>query len=211
MVGSTAMLPALVKSLGHLDVFARFALAAPMVVGIAVAIVGGILLTVLGSVIQGQMSEEEKTAQVEEVVVAKDAKDLQRAMQDTVTSIDVKALSGKLDALSKATGATFREADAIFNKFDEDGNGVLQDQEVTKCIDALQEHVLQKIKENGLEMIGRSDSEAVASFEKQLKALNPKKIREAIINVVDPDHDGKITKAEAREGFKKVSEWFEKA
>lgn len=96
--------------------------------------------------------------------------------------------------------------DTIFGRFDVDCNGALEGEEYTACVDALVTHMksqfekqLRKVIESQVE----NDHDLVLAnmMQKQFKG---DKMRQFIIETVDPDGDGKITREEALAGFKKL-------
>jgi hypothetical protein len=211
-----AALPALVKALAAFDAFALFGIAAPMVIGMVLAVLGGILLTALGSVSAGEKSDDEKQKEIDGVVTKHNTEDLKNSVKDIVEEVakaaGIPGLLKNLDDLEKDSvkdvGAYI---DKLFSELDKDGNGVLEGDEYTKCIDELLGH-LKRTSEAGLLKIISGKVEAgkeEAAFNREWSKINFKKLRSKIENIVDANNDGKISKTEAKKGFKEVVDYMD--
>lgn len=101
----------------------------------------------------------------------------------------------------------FQATETIFGRFDVDSNGVLEGDEYTACIDALVAHMKSKFEEELRRVIesnvDKDQCDSVLSDIMQ-KRFKGETMRQVVIEIVDPNQDGKITRDEALAGFKQV-------
>jgi len=101
--------------------------------------------------------------------------------------------------------------ETLFGRFDVDCNDVLEGEEYTACIDALVAHMKSQFEKELRKVIERTpekdrvDEILASMMQNQFKA---DVMRQVVIEMVDPDADGKISKEEALAGFKKVLDNF---
>jgi len=132
------------------------------------------------------------------------------------SQVDTRQLLQALDDLSEGMAgyekAVFRNTEEIFNRFDIDGNGVLEGDEYTACIDALlayMEGELERELLKAIEMEKAQGKYTDLATKDILEALLAQKFKEDrmrsyITSVVDPNNDGRIMKDEALAGFKRI-------
>lgn len=109
--------------------------------------------------------------------------------------------------------SVFQTVTAIFARFDSDGNGVLDGAEYTACVNAMVLHMKSEFERElrkGIDRIKLEDGSHDELFQSMMRRkFKEEDIKRLVIGMVDPDGDGKITKAEALAGFKKVVDEIE--
>lgn len=96
-----------------------------------------------------------------------------------------------LDAADSCVEAR-ASGEALFEEFDEDGNGILEDEEADMAISYAVTHVM------------REGAERSAKYRGRLSLPSEEIVREWVWKMVDEDGDGRITREEAIRGFKAV-------
>jgi len=118
------------------------------------------------------------------------------------------------ESMDNYYSTVLQKVDLIFNRFDKDGKGVIEGAEYTDCIDALVAHMKSEFERELLEAIKKNIKAEGKSHEDIFKDMMQNKfkaddMKRLVIEMVDPDGDQKITKAEAVAGFKKVVDEIE--
>jgi len=121
---------------------------------------------------------------------------------------DMAQLMERCKKYDEVDERTLRTIDEIFARFDIDKKGVLEGKEAQACTDALLAHIMDaiegQVKATISEIIPDDPKRMQAEVEKKMMKVSTDKIRQKISDSVDPNTDGKISKDEAKEGFKKV-------
>jgi hypothetical protein len=133
------------------------------------------------------------------------------AAASTPLEASIEEVKSSLQSLGDLSEGMFVKIDALFNRFDTDGNGVLEDQEYTACIDALVAHMrseFEKKLRSVIEEKCQKDEVDTVFLTMMRKNFKEDKMKHIVIGMTDPHGNGKITKAEALAGFRKVVEHF---